>query len=460
MRILFVAVLSFLPFIASAQILFNEVELLPTDERFIELYNSGDTDVDLTGWYMQRKTATGGMFGSLVSSSKFENKIIASHGYFLISRSVFSGTDITLDTLSLTESNALQLKNSAREVVDQIAWEAVSEGKSYQKLSSGEWVIGERTPRTQNKEGGVVESPALASGTITNSAIISGDGASTLSGNQKIAIDIGNKERVVLVGERIAFEGRIEGTDKKPIQGTHMKWSFGDGAITEGWGIESVSHTYFYPGEYTVFLSLPAFFTTSPRVRVRVIEPSLSLSVEEYRGRSVIVIENRMREDLDLSGWRLSLEGKTFTFPATIIGAQKRGAFPPEVTLLHATKELLPELFFPNGVRVPLVSPVPQNTSSSTFTIISEPVHNNTKSVMVVQKVTSVVPTQQARLVDAIEDVTPQTDYTLERHNEGMWMWYVGIFFLVSLALAGFLLVRSKKTLADEFEIIEETEKN
>lgn len=460
MRILFVAILFLLPSLAFAQILFNEIALSPTDERFIELYNSGGTDVDLTGWYIQRKTATGSTFGSLVSSSKFENNIITAHGYFLISRSTLPYADITLDTLSLTESNTLHLKNPEREVIDQTEWGAIAEGKSYQKLSTGEWVIGERTPRTQNREGGVTESLSPASGTITIPTIISGAGAPVISSNPKIAIDMGPKERVVLVGTPVQFEGRIEEADKKPIQGTQMKWSFGDGAVSEGWGITSVSHTYYYPGEYNVFLNLPAFFTISPRVRVRVVVPEISLHVEGHRGRSVIVIENRMQEDLDLSGWKLSLEDKAFMFPMTIISAKKRVTFPSEITLLTGDEESRPELFFSNGMRVPLASSESQHASSSTPTIISEPVHNNTKSVMEVQKVTSVIPTQQARLVDVIDDTSPQTDYVLEKQNKKMWMWYVSIFFLVSLALAGLLLVKNKKTLADEFEIIEEAEEN
>ncbi|OHA78692.1 MAG: hypothetical protein A3B07_00365 [Candidatus Yonathbacteria bacterium RIFCSPLOWO2_01_FULL_43_27] len=457
MRILVVAILFLLPSVAFAQILFNEVTLSPTEERFIELYNSGDADVDLTGWYVQRKTATGSTFGSLVSSSKFENKIIPARGYFLISRSTLPYSDIVLDTLSLTESNTLHLKNPEREVVDQIAWETVSEGRSYQKLSTGEWVIGQSTPRAQNSEKGEVSSPALVQEGMTTPVVI---GAPAVSNNQKIAIDIGPKERVVLVGQPTTFEGRIEGTDKKPIQSTQMKWSFGDGAVAEGWGIANVTHTYHYPGEYNVVLNLPAFFTTSSRVRVRAIMPEIAVRVDGYRGRSAIIIENRMHEDLDLSGWRLSLEGKTFTFPMTIISAKKSVAFPSEITLLAGDKESRPELFYPNGVRVSLVASESQNTSSSTPIIISESVHNNTNSVMAVQKVASVVPTQQARLVDVIEDASPQTDYILGSHNEKMWAWYVGIFFLASFALVGLLLIRSKKTLVDEFEILEESEEN
>ncbi len=56
--------------VASAAVVINEIQILPTSERFIELYNSGSSDVDLTGWYIQRKTATGSSFGSLVTSTQ------------------------------------------------------------------------------------------------------------------------------------------------------------------------------------------------------------------------------------------------------------------------------------------------------------------------------------------------------------------------------------------------------
>ena len=32
-------------------VLINEVQIKPTEDRFIELYNSGSSEVDLTGWY-------------------------------------------------------------------------------------------------------------------------------------------------------------------------------------------------------------------------------------------------------------------------------------------------------------------------------------------------------------------------------------------------------------------------
>jgi len=64
--------------LARAGVIINEVQLSPTEERFIELYNPGGSSVELTGWYIQRKTETGSAFGSLVSKTYFENKAIIS----------------------------------------------------------------------------------------------------------------------------------------------------------------------------------------------------------------------------------------------------------------------------------------------------------------------------------------------------------------------------------------------
>ena len=39
------------PNLAFADVFINEIQTYPTEERFIELYNTGDSSVDLTGWY-------------------------------------------------------------------------------------------------------------------------------------------------------------------------------------------------------------------------------------------------------------------------------------------------------------------------------------------------------------------------------------------------------------------------
>lgn len=140
--------------IAQAQVVINEVELNPTGARFIELYNTSNQNIDLTGWYIQRKTQNGTDFGSLVSKTNFKNKSIGANGFFLISRSAMNNTDIVLGDLTLTESNTIQLKNPKGAMIDKMAWgdgniPNPSDGKSIQKISNT-WIIASPTPRVLN----------------------------------------------------------------------------------------------------------------------------------------------------------------------------------------------------------------------------------------------------------------------------------------------------------------------
>jgi len=116
---------------ASQQIiLINEIQILPVEQRFVELYNPGDSDIDLTGWYLQRKmqdTKASDSWGSFVSSTNFDNKTILANGYFLISRKII-GSDILSDiTISTKEDNALALKNSKGIIIDKVGWGLVQD---------------------------------------------------------------------------------------------------------------------------------------------------------------------------------------------------------------------------------------------------------------------------------------------------------------------------------------------
>jgi DNA uptake protein ComE-like DNA-binding protein len=103
------------------KIIISEVQISPIENRFIELYNPNDSQVDLTGWYIQRKTETGTNWSSLVPSTRFEGKTIPAKSYFLIARTI-QNSDILLEDLTLTENNSLVLKNPSQEIVDLIGY--------------------------------------------------------------------------------------------------------------------------------------------------------------------------------------------------------------------------------------------------------------------------------------------------------------------------------------------------
>jgi len=106
-------------------ILISEVQINPINQRFIELYNPNDFDVDLTGYYIQRKTKTGD-FTSLVSKTNFEGKTIKAKSYFLISKENLPNADIVIN-LTLTDANTIQLKNSKGDVLDKVGWGEASD---------------------------------------------------------------------------------------------------------------------------------------------------------------------------------------------------------------------------------------------------------------------------------------------------------------------------------------------
>jgi len=101
-------------------IVINEVQISPTEQRFIELYNPNNNDVDLTGFYIQRKTKTATSWSSLVSSPNFNGKVIPANGYFLISWEI-ENSDILLG-ITLSENNSLVLKDQEGVILDKLGF--------------------------------------------------------------------------------------------------------------------------------------------------------------------------------------------------------------------------------------------------------------------------------------------------------------------------------------------------
>ncbi|MFA7049621.1 MAG: lamin tail domain-containing protein [Patescibacteria group bacterium] len=118
-----------LPKISLAQdlpIIINQV-LIGQNEgvknEFIELYNPNDLPLNLEGYSLKKKTASG-TESSLISNKNFLG-IIPAKGFFLISSSEFKEIKADLNyssTASLSINNSLLLYNQNKEVLDKIGW--------------------------------------------------------------------------------------------------------------------------------------------------------------------------------------------------------------------------------------------------------------------------------------------------------------------------------------------------
>lgn len=100
-----------------------------SDDEFVKLYNPTNSEIDLTGWALKKKTSTGTL-NNLVSATAFIGKI-AARGYFLIVGKNYQGTDQP-DLVYSQSSNNLSYTNnsvvlyysvgSVMSVMDEVSW--------------------------------------------------------------------------------------------------------------------------------------------------------------------------------------------------------------------------------------------------------------------------------------------------------------------------------------------------
>jgi len=117
------------------KILISEVQTAGVSsqtEEFVELYNPTNAPVDLTDWYVQKKTQGADSFSTFASKNILSGKTIQASGYFLIARegSSFAPSADAVTSYSLGDNNTLALKNPNGEIVDKVAWGDVQDAES------------------------------------------------------------------------------------------------------------------------------------------------------------------------------------------------------------------------------------------------------------------------------------------------------------------------------------------
>ncbi|MFA5791889.1 MAG: lamin tail domain-containing protein [Candidatus Paceibacterota bacterium] len=339
--------------LARAGVVINEVQLLPTGERFLELYNTGDSAIDLTNWYMQRKTATGDSFGSLVPKSKFEGKIIEARDYFVISRVSLSNSDIVFDSLTLTESNTIQIKKTEEEVIDKIGWGNASdcnnpcppnppEGQSIQKIGTGSWINTTPTPGTANENATPPASPPASN---SGGSSFSASSSTAIEVKTKIAEEVKIKTQITsktlgFVGFPLLLEASTYGYQNERLYYGKYFWNFGDGDSKEIKLSDNQPflHTYFYPGEYVVMLDYyQNYYSNIPdasnQINIKIIGADVSISNVGDEKDFFIELTNNTDFNIDLSNWILASNEKKFTIPRnTTLASKKKIIISPRIT--------------------------------------------------------------------------------------------------------------------------------
>lgn len=379
-KIIFVAVLLLAPSFVFANVRINEVAWMGTSDsstgEWIELYNDGDSPIDITDWTLS------------IGTRKLTG-IVPGKGFLLLKR--------TADyTGALTDGGLkLSLYDSAKTEIDFVFAACNPPGKGIARdtiqRNGDTWIVAPETPNISNAtiagtgKNGTCEINGVKNQTETDTATDTTDTTQTsspsttldtsahvsplplsdFSRKQELYISAG-RNRVVSVGSPVVFEAFAIDAKGMRFQNIASVWSFGDGA--QGGGLK-VTHTYKYPGDYVVVLNANAGGNEAvSRAEVRVFAPKIALGEED--GGSVSLMNDSAYE-INIGGWKIVGAGGDGTFVAssdTIIKEGKKLIFPKSVTGVDFSGVTSVELLSPDGAMVASFSKPKQATTTANTT--------------------------------------------------------------------------------------------
>jgi hypothetical protein len=464
---------------AQAAVVFNEVQISPTDARFIELYNNGSEVVDLTGYYIQRKTETGTSFSSLVTSTNFEGKQISAGEYFVISRTNISNTDLVIANMTLTESNTIQLKNGSGEVVDKLCLGSAgdcdgakpapnpTEGKTVSLINAAfvetSPTIGGANTATANTNTG--NSAVTNTGTSNTDTTSNTSAVVSYSINKKITTKVSHDD-LIFSGVPAFFKAETLGVNgEKLIYGKYV-WNFGDGVSIESKVSDNapVNHTYYYPNDYiltveyysTEYLWKPdAIFQKN----IKVVPSSVFISSIGSAEDFFVELANSSQYDVNISGWQISYENQFFVLPKnTIIQKNQKISYSPKATKFNYTESKDFALYNSNSELIfkyqPKTSVKKNNSTTNEFRT------NATNFSSPSNKEISSLSGDLDKVYDLTgDDLTARGYAGLPRgYDKGPYVYGFGLLALLSISGSGVYFLRRSKRFKQEgdFEVFDE----
>jgi PKD repeat protein len=360
----FLLALLAVPLCASAFVMINEIAWMGSlplsgetatqaaNNEWIELYNSGATDVSLDGWVLE---AEDGQPSIALSGS------IGAGAYFLLERSddeTVPGTAADLIYTGALGNNGekLKLKDTGGVVVDTVdatsppaggGWPAgdntTKETMQRADPSAGGWTTGTGTPRAANlstDSDKKIDAPG---------ASIDTPGVATQEPKKNFVVDAGDDVRTV-AGAEVRLSGVAFGESGEPVDPSKSRylWNFGDGTFFEA---QNTNHIYRYPGIYRAALYVSSGETNGSDMMQVIVEES-GVRINEVAA-DWIEFFNAGARAVDLSQWQIrNGVGGIFSFPAhTTIGPKALVVFSQETThLLFGPTNPRAELRYANGI--------------------------------------------------------------------------------------------------------------
>lgn len=338
-----------------ANVLINEVmyDLDGGDIDWVEVYNSGDTEADLTQFKLLISNSTSnhsishvsgsaviepGSYGVIMGSSVLSNYINKWGEVGNLFKSSFSLPN-TGGKIEINKGDKLSPISS---FTYDSGHGASGNGKSLQKISST-WSESFPTPSKENiLSEDSTNTEQTEDGNTPTSSVVSipenPESSITVTKTQKPTLKIISKNSG-FVGVPMEFEARLESLEYKNLYAKYV-WNFGDGSAVEFKDYENkkFSHPFYYAGDYLVSLEYYANpQQLSPdyiaKINIKIIHPNILISSIGDVGNFYVEITNTSALDVDLGEWVLSGNNKSFIFPKnTNLLSMKKIILSPRIT--------------------------------------------------------------------------------------------------------------------------------
>lgn len=289
-----------------------------TSREWIEIYNDTSGAIDFTVWKFFESGTNHGMTsysgGSTVISGGY-GIIVDNPVKFLADFPSFQGV-LYDSSFSLSNTGEqLILKDGGGNSIDTFTYSVSvggnDDGTTLSKINST-WEKGDATPGNSNQ--------ITTSSNVTTTA--------TTTGNQTTIAQMSPPlpdivlylpfEKTVVAGAESEFAVYGMTRTGKPIENLSYTWAFGDGG--KGYGTSTL-YRYAYPGRYVAHVEGGnGYVIGTGRISVHVVPPDIIISkVENGKYGTFVDITNPNRYALDLSQWKLTINGSSFSFPKNTI---------------------------------------------------------------------------------------------------------------------------------------------
>jgi len=342
---------------AAGDVVINEImtgQTGATKNEFIELYNTTENNIDLSGYKLKKKTKSG-TESNLISSSKFIG-IIPAGGYFLIAHPDYKDTinaDLAYSgsSYSIASNNTIILYDTEDNIVDKVGYgEEVVDFENQAAPDPGSDQSIERQPvgydSNNNSTDFVIQSTPtpqnsiLSQQTIPSTDISSPTNTSSSDFTNHPPFAVAGSSITALTNQEILFDAS-ESYDMNNDPITYF-WNFGDGATDIE---EETTHTYTYPGQYLVSLLVSdGTFSDLDIITVNIYERSVIIN--EFSNQW-IELYNQSDQMANLTDWQLN----DFIFPPnSFIGPKQFLILKQEITKIDfSSSNDQISLIYPDG---------------------------------------------------------------------------------------------------------------